>query len=328
MAATGTSQSLLNKDKRKRTKPKSTRSGMVQGTISRPIQIHVAGEVLEPGSYLLNQPTRLTTALQAASGITERGSTRRIEIRKVAKPSRIVDLFKFETTGDLKHDPYLFDNDVIFVPFKGRSVTINGPVKRSGEYELLAEESLQALIDLAGGFSTGVAKFKPIQIVRYSNERDERQVIEIGFDKITVNGYRPQNGDVIIIPHLFTIKNKLSTEVGSLPNDEFAVTAFEDRVFVTGAVRVPGAFPFQPQFKLNQYIALAGGGTRLAKRGVKLISLDGGITRTKVTDSTTIINPGDTIQVQEKAVSTEFWIGFLATVASVGLSAVAIFDTN
>lgn len=304
--------------------PSAIARPLTSGLRTSVIQVHIAGEITQPATYLLEQPSRLTTAIQAAGGVKASGSERRITIKNVNSVDRIVDLTKFKTTGDLASDPYLFENDTVFVPLKEKAVQVSGPVKRPGEYELIKETSLKDLIALAGGLTTGVAKYKTIRVVRIDSDKEGKKVFEIPFESKNFNDFVINNGDVISIPHVFTVNNKLSTEINSLPNDQFSILGYENRVFVVGGVKKPGVFPFNPHYKLNQYYALAGGGTILAKKKIKVVSLDGTSRYTSPNDNEIIINPGDTLEVIEKKVSTEFWIGFLGTIASISLSAVAI----
>lgn len=288
------------------------------------IQVHVVGEITVPGTYMMSAPSRLTAALQAAGGVRTTGSNRRVAIRREGRAEQVVDLLLLNLQGNVSQDPYIFDNDVVFVPLKQTAVEIRGPVKRPGEYELIKEKSLGEVLALAGGCSNGVAKFRSIQIIRYSHDKNQKAVIEVPFEEKRIAETIVQDGDVIVLPHLFTANNPPVLNVGRLPNDTFNTVGFENRVFVVGGVKTPGAYPYNPQYRLPQYFALAGGGTLRTKSGVKITNADGRRIETTIHDSTVLINPGDTLDVGESQVSTEFWVGFMATLASVGLSAVAI----
>jgi protein involved in polysaccharide export with SLBB domain len=287
-------------------------------------QVHVVGEVVNPGTFMLSVPARVTAALQAAGGIKPSGSNRRVSIRREARPERIVDLLELSTTGDVAQDPYVFDNDIVFVPLRQNTVVIRGPVKVPGQYELVGEHTLADTIRLAGGYTTGVAKFRPIQIIRYSNDKDDKTVLDVPFDEEKLAATPVQNGDVISLPHVFTSKNPPVLSVGYLPNDNFDSMGSESRVFVIGGVKAAGTFPYNPQYRVPQYLAAAGGGSLRLTNSVTITRIEGQVVHTNVNDNSVPINPGDTIKFGESQVSTEFWIGFLATLASVSLSAVAI----
>ena len=47
------------------------------------------------------------------------------------------DLLLYALTGDVKHNPYVLDGDVIRVPFQSLVATIAGAVNRPGRYELV-----------------------------------------------------------------------------------------------------------------------------------------------------------------------------------------------
>ncbi len=99
-------------------------------------QVHILGEVDMPGTYRVPASTRLAEAIEYSGGILERGATRTIKLRRRGSKERSVDLMSFQILGNLDHNPYLHDNDVVFIPLKQKIVQISGAVKRPDSYEL------------------------------------------------------------------------------------------------------------------------------------------------------------------------------------------------
>ncbi len=289
-------------------------------------QIHVLGEVRRPGTYKVSPSMRVTDALRLAGGIENNGSERFIEIRRGGQGQRqVVDLFAYNTLGEVSQNPYLQDNVAIFVPLKKMAVEIEGPVRRPGIYELRNEQSLEDLVKLAGGFTVGVGADYPLKVIRYQGI-DQKQVIEVDDDASQMKSFMLRDGDVVVVEHKFLTKHSFDYNLKKLPNDNIFYPAYENKVFVIGAVRGPGAFPFNQYYNLRQYLTLAGGTTTMAKRGkISVVTIEGKNYKAKNGEYDGVINPGDTIVVPEKSIPTSFYIGLLPTIASLGLSAAALF---
>lgn len=293
------------------------RSQTLAGAMSRGLtyQVHVLGEVAKPGTYRVMASDRLSELLARIGGVLPRGSERFIEIRRQEQKKKIVDLFAFERQGNLSDNPYLLENDVVFVPFKKGVVQIVGAVKRPDLYEIKGEKTVQDLVTLVGGFTNSVNNNEPLKIIRF--EGDEKKVIEVPNTPEGRSASSFENGDVLVIPDILTAKNHFDYSVKSLPASELFYPSFEDRVFVIGGVFKPGAYKFHPNYHLKQYLAFAGGTTTLAKNSIKIINSSGQKTKAK---DTSIINPGDTIVVPERRLPPEAWIGLTATIVSMASS--------
>ena len=285
-------------------------------------QVHVLGEVKSPGTYRITASDRLSEVLQRAGGADDQGSQRNIEVRRAGEGVLKVDLLKFQVFGSLADNPYLLDNDVVYVPLKKDTVEVVGAVKRPREYELRNEKTLKDVIVLAGGVSTGVAIGSPIRVVRFVEGK--KNVLEVSDNDDALRSFRVNNGDVIFVPHMITEKNKFDYNVPKLPGDNIFYPSYEDRVFVLGGVAMPGAYPFNPYYKLSQYLSLAGGTTQLATRKVSLLSPEGKKHRLKNKEKDiVVINPGDTILVDQRRIPPEGWVGIFMSIAGFGLSTTA-----
>ncbi|MDL1870589.1 hypothetical protein FBR05_00090 [Deltaproteobacteria bacterium PRO3] len=289
-------------------------------------QVHVLGEVKKPGTYRVSPSMRVTDALQLAGNVKTSGTERFVEVRKAGQGrGQVLDLFAYKTLGQLSQNPYLEDNETIFIPLKKRAIQIEGPVRRPGIFELKSERFLQQVIDLAGGFTVGVDPKQPLKVIRYGGHTD-KEILEIYSDSPNMGAFEVKDGDVIVVPHKFLANHQFDYNLKQLPNDNIFYPSQEDRVFVIGAVRGPGAFDFNQYYSLRQYLTLAGGTTTMAKnKQIKVVTVDGQTYKAKDGNYDRLINPGDTIVVPEKSIPTSFYIGLLPTIASLGLSATALF---
>ncbi len=284
-------------------------------------QVHLLGEVKRAGTYRIAASTRLSEALSISGGVKKNGSERNIELRRGGRTKKI-DLLAYKIFGHLENNPYLMDNDVIYIPLKEKVIEINGAGNRPGIYELKSEKTVVDEIYLGGGYSQGVAQKEPIRLIRYID--GEKEIIELKNDSDSLAESDLRNGDIIIVPHIFTTKNKFDYNVKQLPNDNIFYPSFEDKVFMIGQVNRPGPYNFNPNYKLSTYLAFAGGTNRNAKSYLRITDRDGNSKKVKP-DSDIIINPGDTVYAPEVALTRETWIGVMTTIVSIGFTAQALF---
>jgi protein involved in polysaccharide export with SLBB domain len=222
-------------------------------------QVYVVGEVVQPGAYQLSALGTALTALYAAGGVTERANLRAIEVRRHGVPVDTLDLYTYLLEGDTRGDVRLETGDVIFVPVRGARVAVSGAVVREGVYEVTTGETLRDLLAAAGGF-TANADFTRLTVHRIlpSVERASATVSRAAIDVQLVAGTDTAGTDAttrseVIVPPL-ELRDGDSVAVHALPH----VT---DGLFVAiaGAVRRPGAFPWQEGLTLRDIVRLAGG---------------------------------------------------------------------
>lgn len=289
-------------------------------------QVHVLGEVKNPGTYRITASDRLSEVITKAGGIRESGSERHIKVKNTGRVRLVADLIKFKLFASLDDNPYLLDNDVVYVPLKERTIQIVGAVKRPDVYELVSETNLYDVLALAGGFTVGAATNNSISIVRF--KADGKNVLQAASDDQGLKSFEVLNGDVIFVPHLITVKNSFDYDIPKLPGDNIFYPSFEDRVFILGGVSIPGPYPFNPYYKLSQYLSLSGGTTKMFTGRIWLLDSEGHKKRLRKKDRDRVtINPGDTIIVGERRITPEGWVSLFMSVAGFGLSATATILT-
>src|SRR6266849_136533 len=128
-------------------------------------QVYVIGEVTQPGAYQISSLGTVLTGLYAAGGVTERGNTRHIDVRRLGRPVATFDLYDYLIRGDTRSDIRLETGDVVFVPVHGTRVQVTGAVRRPEIYELGPGETLLDLVRVAGGCRPD-AEFRRVAIHR------------------------------------------------------------------------------------------------------------------------------------------------------------------
>ena len=297
----------------------SSSSGGGGGGVGNDYQIYVLGQVVNPGTYHVGPSIRVAEAVNMAGGADKSGSMRSIQLREAGGKIRQVDLFNFLQNGDLKSNPFIEDNDVVFVPYIESTVRIEGPVKKPGVYELVNEQSVEDVVKLAGGFTMGASEKGEVVIVRYLE--DQKNLIKIPNQLADLEKTPIRKGDIIVIPHIFTKNKKFDYNIGSLPFDNVFYPTSNENIFVVGAVTQGGAQAYNPNLGVQDYINIAGP-TPLARiSGSKIMMADGQIRhRTKKY----ILSPGDTIIVPEKKITVSNILSIYSTFTSTLFSGVAL----
>lgn len=160
----------------------------------RTISVNIMGEVFVPGTYRLSSLSSVFHAIYRAGGISESGSLRDIQLIRDGKSFAHIDIYQFLFEGKSSNEIFLEEGDVIVVPPYSSLVHISGEVKRATNYELKEGESLQSLLDFAGGFKSG-AYTKSINIKRFN--RNEREIQTINEDQFS--SFPMQDGDSVVV---------------------------------------------------------------------------------------------------------------------------------
>ncbi len=200
----------------------------------RSIKVIMIGQLVKPGTYTLSSLSTVFNALYAAGGPNANGSFRQIEVIRNNRIIRRLDIYDFLTRGDQKDNISLKDQDIIRVPTYRTHVSMTGQVKTPAVFEMVPGETLQNVINFAGGF-TDAAYTARIKVSQVNDQ--QRRITDI--PESDFGSYIPLRGDVY--------------EVDAILN------RFENRITVSGAVFRPGDYELSRGLTLSQLIAKAGG---------------------------------------------------------------------
>lgn len=184
---------------------------------NRSVVVQVMGEVVMPGTYTLSSLSSAFNALYAAGGINEVGTLRDIRVYRGGRVLAHIDVYDYLVNGNSRGDVRLQDNDVIIVGPYDCLVEVQGKVKRPMFYEMKSSESVQRVLQYAGGF-TGDAFTKSVRLVRKSGSEYSIHTI----DEFDMNGFTLADGDSLYV--------------------DSVIPRFRNRVAVRGAVKHPGEF--------------------------------------------------------------------------------------
>jgi protein involved in polysaccharide export with SLBB domain len=117
----------------------------------RTVRAYIVGDVKNPGAYDISSLSTCLSALIAAGGPTDMGSYRVVKHYRGSKLLEEVDLYDLMLRGASSSEIHIASGDSILVPPAGPQVTVAGAVRRPAIYELRNEQTLDQVLDLAGG---------------------------------------------------------------------------------------------------------------------------------------------------------------------------------
>lgn len=183
----------------------------------RNIQVNIMGEVHTPGTFRISGFSTLFHAIYTAGGVSQNGSLRNIRVMRNGKCAATADLYEYLFDGRMSDDIRLQEGDVIIVPTYEMLVSVEGCVKRPMHYEMKGGETLQKLIEYAGGF-TGNAYRNELRMVRENGRERQIQTVR----EAELAGIALRDGDIVTVGETL---------------DRFA-----NKVEVRGAVYRPGLY--------------------------------------------------------------------------------------
>ncbi len=249
----------------------------------RPIKVNVHGDVKNPGSYIVPFQTRVDQAIYGAVNEDEQTAVqdpayqqyslselqdmpfalRNIRVVSENGNETSADLIRYFRTGQKDANPYVSDGDVIHVQNRieeGPQVSISGGVNTPMDLEYRRGDNLQALLDIAGGYSSDAdtTKFKIYR--RNETEIDTRT---INSDEQELADIELQANDKVVVPIDRDLHRSQKARAG-------------------GELEMPGSFPIiDGETTVNDLIQMAGGLTESAlKNGAFLLRSETGGDRT------------------------------------------------
>jgi protein involved in polysaccharide export with SLBB domain len=200
----------------------------------RSIKVIMVGQLEKPGTYTLPSLATVFNALYVAGGPNNNGSFRDIEIIRDSRVFRHLDIYDFLLRGDVKDNITLRDQDIIRVPTYRTRAELSGQVKVPALFEVLPGETLQDIINFAGGF-TDIAYTANIKVFQVSGQ--ERRITDV--PENDYKNYIPLRGDKYVV--------------------EAIIDRFENRVIINGAVFRPGEYELDKGLTVAQLIKKAAG---------------------------------------------------------------------
>lgn len=201
----------------------------------RSITVNVLGEVFVPGTYTLSGFATAFHALYSAGGIKDPGSIRSIRVSRNGKTIGTIDAYDFIMNGDTRNNIRLEDGDAVIVPAYSTLVKVDGQVKRPMYFEMKEGETMEDLINYAGGFAKG-AYTQNITVIRQGLTNYEVLSVE----KADFKNFKIHEGDEVSV-------SKLQDR-------------YQNRISLLGAVNQPGLYELSTKiYSVKTLVERAGG---------------------------------------------------------------------
>lgn len=201
----------------------------------RDINILLTGSVNNPGIFTVSGNSNVLSVLNAAGGITSKGSYRNIVVKRNGNEIAKIDLYKALIDGDLR-SLKLRNGDSIIVSPKNPEVAVSGGVAMPAIYEVQDNENLKDILRFAGLI---VHSGSDHNITIRKNALSDNRIFEYKLDNI--DSVKLTHGDNIQVEYFEPINEKLKT------------------IEITGEIKNPGTFTIADGEKLSSLITRAGG---------------------------------------------------------------------
>lgn len=197
------------------------------------IQVTLIGDVKSPGVYNLSSFSRVKDLLIVAKGVRETGSVREIIVKRNSKVIAKLDFYDLLFKGNTTDSLLLKQGDVVVIQKAEKLVSIDGYVNNTSIFELKDNESLEKLIEYAGGMKPDAAKAE-IKIDRYS-DNSKFETFKVSYEDS--KNFQMKNGDkVYIYPLDFSAKNSIN---------------------VYGNIIRPGSYKLNDKKTLNEFFKIS-----------------------------------------------------------------------
>jgi polysaccharide biosynthesis/export protein len=212
----------------------------------RQFRVYVVGDVVTPGAQVVSATTRVSEVVPAVLDTARVVMPRNVVLRRASGESLVVDLVRFQQTGDFHANPTMRDGDALIVPAVDRTVQIHGRVGFPGLYEHRPNETLAELLAIANGGSSFPSDASDTIRVSRAVERNRQEV------------------------HLFSRSDALGPRGAAFvlhPFDALYVPAVSEfgqqrTATITGQVHFPGTYPIHPEVTtVRELVEMAGGFT-------------------------------------------------------------------
>jgi protein involved in polysaccharide export with SLBB domain len=193
------------------------------------IQIYVTGMAHQPGEYTVSALNTLVDAAFAVGGPSASGSMRHVQLKRAGKVVADFDLYALIVSGDKSGDMQLQPGDVLYIPAAGPQVALMGSVSEPAVYELRGEESIEQLLDTAGG-RTVIASGARLSVDRIE-DRARRRAFAVAADPAGMATLLA-GGDIVRVDPI--------------------LSDYRNAITLRGAVANPGRFQWHPGMRLSE----------------------------------------------------------------------------
>lgn len=311
--------------------------------------ITISGAVNQPGTYEYVKNEKLSELIRICRGLRENARQDSVEVIKFMDDNLTqYSLFVNYNDPD-KSDPVIENRDRVVIRelsqyLREDIVIISGFVKYPGEYAIVDNvTTIKELIERAGGFIEN-ADLSSASVRRFTGNTKSDPEFErlklIPREAMTEDEYdyyksvsRRRIGKVVVDFKKLFDENDIRENIKLRRNDEISVPESKQYITIIGQAVSPGNIPYEPEYKVMDYINLAGGfGWRAEDSEIRVIRANTG--EWVDAEDVEVLYPGDTIWIPEQTPGPKFWdifkdtLTILGQVATVITAAIAIIVSS
>ena len=246
--------------------------------------VSIDGAVKRPAKYELLEDQILSDVIRYANGIKQTADLENISLERILdgtlKTIPIVNQKQFDSIIPV-------DGDLIYIrEFPYRSAKISGAVKKPGYYTLAAGETIDDLIDKAGGYNPNAYPFGAVYLnnnAKLVNQKSKEILYEEFLDNIIAVSQRNIGNDFDLTPlvklteeikntepsgrvvvNLTDSTNNETNNVQIKDGDELIIPEISNNVYVYGEISTEGSVMFSPNQDVNYFVNRSGGFKKFA----------------------------------------------------------------
>jgi protein involved in polysaccharide export with SLBB domain len=253
------------------------RSGDVIFIETRKNIVTIDGAIKRPAKYELIEEQNLDSVIYYANGFKQTADIQNIYLERILdgslKSIPVVNSSQFDSIQSI-------DGDLIYVrEFPYRQATVSGAVLKPGSYTMAAGESLNDLINKAGGYTDNAYPFGAVfenMNAKAINKMAKELLYREFLDNIIVLSQQNLSGDFDMAPVIALTKEINDLEpngrmvvdvlsedsvsyVGIQDGDVLVIPEKNNTVYVYGEVSQEGSVMFSPNKDVNYFINKSGG---------------------------------------------------------------------
>ena len=232
-------------------------------------RIKIDGAVFRPNFYSFNEGMRVSDLIRRAEGLKEDAYSKRGTIIRLA-PDLTTEIVNFDVAKAMTNEPaeniLLKREDIVTIysilDFREEfKVTIDGEVKKPGEYDYYENLTLNDLIVQVGGLTGSASKRVEVARMITSEEIDDNSPLKAQLFTVEIS---PNNNE--------QAKNFSLQPFDVVSIRKMAVYEKPESIIIAGAVNYPGKYALvNKKSRVHDLIQRAGGLTSLANvEGVKI----------------------------------------------------------
>ncbi len=246
--------------------------------------VSIDGAVKRPAKYELMEDQILSDVIRYANGIKQTADLENISLERILdgslKTIPIINQKQFDSIIPV-------DGDLIYIrEFPYRSAKISGAVKKPGYYTLAAGETINDLIDKAGGYNSNAYPFGAVYLnnnAKVVNQKSKEILYQEFLDNIIAVSQRNIGNNFDLTPlvklteeikntepsgrvvvNLTNITNNETNKVQIKDGDELIIPEISNNVYVYGEVSTEGSVMYSANQDVNYFVNRSGGFKKFA----------------------------------------------------------------